>query len=105
MGSVRQVVALHKDRTVMPLTMVVQKLCGIGNDAIFMSVLRPAVESDPSLVKVWITNAGGAASCQDTSWHTLIAGDFTHVLPVNKAVVCAVLAQCMMMGVCRHFRP
>jgi hypothetical protein len=73
MGSVRQVVALHKDRTVMPLTMVVQKLCGIGNDAIFMSVLRPAVESDPSLVKVWITNAGGAAGCYGAWCHALMA--------------------------------
>lgn len=57
----------------MPLAMVVQKLCGIGSDAIFMSVLRPAVMSDPSLVKVWITNAGagtvaGMGFNQGTAW-------------------------------------
>jgi len=49
---------------VFPLSMVVQRLCGVGSDAIFMSVMRPAVVSDPSVVKVWATT-GGVVLCAD----------------------------------------
>ena len=94
MGSVRQVVALHKDRTVMPLTMVVQKLCGIGNDAIFMSVLRPAVESDPSLVKVWITNAGGGRLLWGLVACFLKVYDTTHItLECEEHTLCKTYSQ------------
>jgi hypothetical protein len=53
-----------QDRTVFPVSMVVQRLCGIGSDAIFMSVLRPATAPDPSLVKVWVTT-NGVVLCAD----------------------------------------
>jgi hypothetical protein len=44
--------------------MVVQRLCGLGSDSIFMSVLRPATAPDPALVKVWVTT-GGVVLCAD----------------------------------------
>jgi hypothetical protein len=45
---VREVVALHKERYVFPLRLVVTKVSGAGQDSLFMGVLRVS---------------GGGASC------------------------------------------
>lgn len=48
-----QVVGLHKERYVFPLSLVVTKVTGTGADAIFMGVLKPQAD-DESSVKAWI---------------------------------------------------
>jgi PAS domain S-box-containing protein len=40
LDSVREVVALHKERYVFPLRLVVTKVSGAGQDSLFMGVLR-----------------------------------------------------------------
>jgi hypothetical protein len=45
--------------------MVVQKLCGVGNESIFMAVMRPSTSGDPNTVRVWITNAGTVLCADD----------------------------------------
>jgi len=52
-----QVVALHKDHYVFPLTLFVSKVSGSGADAVFMGVLRP-LQDEPDTVKAWIMPAG-----------------------------------------------
>lgn len=48
-----QVVALHKDHYVFPISLLVTKVSGTGNDAIFMGVIKPSAE-DTSSVKAYI---------------------------------------------------
>lgn len=56
-----QVVGLHKERHVFPLSLVVSKVSGSGAEAIFMALLKPSAEDDHS-VKAWMMpgeQAGG----------------------------------------------
>ena len=55
-----QVVALHKEHYVFPLTIAVTKVSGSGTDAIFMGVLKHLPE-EADTVKAWIMPAGGAS--------------------------------------------
>ncbi len=41
-----------QDRSVFPITLCVTKLSGTGQDSIFMGIMREALHTDPSLVKV-----------------------------------------------------
>lgn len=52
LNTVRQLVALHKDRSVFPISLAVQKLSGIGSDSIFMAIVRTSVADDETVVKV-----------------------------------------------------
>ena len=64
-----QLVALHKERYVFPIDLVVTKVSGDGADAIFMGVITPSVE-DKNVVKAWIM-PGGNLLCMDqrfTDW-------------------------------------
>lgn len=56
-----QVVALHKDHYVFPLTIAVTKASGSGADAIFMGVLQP-LDDEPDMVKAWLMPAGVLAA-------------------------------------------
>ncbi len=51
LDSVRDVVALHKERHVFPVKIAVTKVSGSGQDSIFMGVIKP-VPDDPLAVKV-----------------------------------------------------
>jgi len=44
--------AACQDRTVFPVTMVVTKLTGSGQDQVFMGVVRQAITEDPSVVRL-----------------------------------------------------
>lgn len=48
-----QVVALHKEHYVFPISLAVTRVSGSGAEAVFMGVIKPAVE-DPDAVKAWI---------------------------------------------------
>lgn len=52
-----QVVALHRDHYVFPLTIAVTKVSGSGADGIFMGVLKP-LQDEADLVRAWIMPAG-----------------------------------------------
>ncbi len=57
LDTVREVVAIHKDRYVFPIKLTVTKVSGTGADSLFMGVLRPA-EEDPASVRAWIMTQG-----------------------------------------------
>jgi hypothetical protein len=53
-------VALHKEHYVFPMTLAVTRVSGTGAEAMFMGVMKPAVE-DAGAVKAWIMP--GAQGC------------------------------------------
>ncbi|GLI64845.1 hypothetical protein VaNZ11_008226 [Volvox africanus] len=57
LDTVREVVAIHKDRFVFPLKIAVTKVSGTGADSLFMGVLKSA-EDDPSTVHAWMMTQG-----------------------------------------------
>jgi hypothetical protein len=48
-----QMVALHKEHYVFPMTLAVTRVSGTGAEAMFMGVMKPARE-DAGAVKAWI---------------------------------------------------
>ncbi|KAF5829405.1 hypothetical protein DUNSADRAFT_16104 [Dunaliella salina] len=62
--SIREVVALHKNKNVFPIQLAVTKVSGVGNDSVFMGVLRPyTVEA--GVIRVWCTPSGGVISVDE----------------------------------------
>ncbi|GFR48517.1 hypothetical protein Agub_g10412 [Astrephomene gubernaculifera] len=57
LDTVREVVAIHKDRFVFPLKIAVTKVSGTGADSLFMGVLKPA-DDDTSTVHAWMMTQG-----------------------------------------------
>ncbi|GFR50724.1 hypothetical protein Agub_g12981 [Astrephomene gubernaculifera] len=57
LGTVRQVVALHRRRYMFPIRLAVTKLSGQGQDSTFMGVMR-AIEADASTIQVWCLTSG-----------------------------------------------
>ncbi|GLC33063.1 hypothetical protein PLESTB_000374500 [Pleodorina starrii] len=57
LDTIREVVAIHKDRFVFPLKIAVTKVSGTGADSLFMGVLKPA-EDDPGTVHAWMMTQG-----------------------------------------------
>ena len=64
LDSVREVVALHKDRFAFPIRLCVTKLSGSGSDCVFLGLIRrlPASLS----VRLWV-GPGGRILCADES--------------------------------------
>jgi hypothetical protein len=52
----REVVAIHRERFVFPIALIVRKVQQGGQDA-FMGVLSP-LQADPSVATVWLTAQG-----------------------------------------------
>jgi hypothetical protein len=52
-----QVMGLHRDGYVFPLTLLVTKVSGSGPDAVFMGVLKPLLQTTDA-VRAWILPAG-----------------------------------------------
>ncbi|KAG2424794.1 hypothetical protein HXX76_014218 [Chlamydomonas incerta] len=75
LDTVRDVVALHKDRFVFPLQICVTKLSGVGSDSIFLGVLRPA-PMDARNVRAWVA-PNGLVLCTDPQFASLtgLAGE------------------------------
>ncbi len=69
LDTVRDVVALHRDRYVFPLQLCVTKLSGVGADAIFLGCLRPA-PLDAHNLRAWVT-PGGVILCTDPQFASL----------------------------------
>lgn len=54
-----------QDRTILPIMLTVQQLCGVGSDAVFIGVMRPSTSVDPNTVRVWITMTGSVLCADD----------------------------------------
>lgn len=68
-----QVVALHKEHYVFPITLVVTRVSGTGAEAVFMGVIKPSAE-DPDAVKAWITPGGKTeVACGEYYWEFALA--------------------------------
>jgi hypothetical protein len=52
LGRTRAVVALTKARTIVPVELTVLQVSGIGAEAIFLGVIRPAAKGEDSTVRV-----------------------------------------------------
>eukprot|EP00198_Chlamydomonas_reinhardtii_P012864 XP_001702201.1 sensory protein [Chlamydomonas reinhardtii] len=97
LDSVRDVVALHRDRVVFPLQLCVTKLSGIGTDSIFLGVMRPA-PLDPHNVRAWVA-PNGLVLCTDPQFASLtgltseemLASDMAPYLATHYCLVSAAL--------------
>ncbi|GIL48858.1 hypothetical protein Vafri_5291 [Volvox africanus] len=69
LDTVRDVVALHKERYVMPLRLCVTKLSGIGTDAVFLGLLRPE-PLDIRNTRAWVA-PNGVILCTDPQFSSL----------------------------------
>ncbi len=54
--------ALHKERTVFPVSICVTKLSGVGSDAIFLGLLRPLSFSRRD-IRAWLAPNGTIMCC------------------------------------------
>ncbi|GLC59118.1 hypothetical protein PLESTB_001450200 [Pleodorina starrii] len=99
LDTVREVVALHKERYVFPISLCVTKLSGIGTDSIFLGVMRP-LPASVLTVRAWIS-PNGVFLCADQQFSSaigLIEGDLVgHTLTsvaLNPEAVSALLDRC-----------
>ncbi|KAG2482503.1 hypothetical protein HYH03_018578 [Edaphochlamys debaryana] len=70
LDTVREVVALHKDRYVFPVLLCVTKLSGIGTDSVFLGVVRPMPSSNINL-RAWIA-PNGVFLCADQQFASAV---------------------------------
>ncbi|GIL67639.1 hypothetical protein Vafri_20979 [Volvox africanus] len=70
LDTAREVVGLHKDRYVFPVSICVTKLSGTGSDSVFLGLLRPI---PPSLyaMRVWIS-PNGIFLCGEQSFASMV---------------------------------
>ncbi|KAG2497902.1 hypothetical protein HYH03_004167 [Edaphochlamys debaryana] len=69
LDSVREVVGMHKDRFVFPLSLCVTKWSGMGADSVFLAVMRP-LPPNALHVRVWLA-PNGTVLCGDQSFASL----------------------------------
>ncbi|PNW76743.1 hypothetical protein CHLRE_11g469500v5 [Chlamydomonas reinhardtii] len=69
LDSVREVVALHKERYVFPLSLCVTKMSGTGSDSVFLGVMRPLPPSSLR-VRAWVA-PNGAFLCGDQQFASM----------------------------------
>ncbi|GIL88290.1 hypothetical protein Vretifemale_16221 [Volvox reticuliferus] len=96
---VRDVVALHKERYVFPISLCVTKLSGVGTDSIFLGVIRP-VPTSLLIVRAWIT-PNGVFLCADQQFSSAIGmleedmvGHTLASLVMDANAVVALLERC-----------
>ncbi|KAG2484238.1 hypothetical protein HYH03_016973 [Edaphochlamys debaryana] len=70
LDSVREVVAMHKDRYVFPMSLCVTKLSGVGTDSIFLAVARP-LPPNANVMRAWMA-PNGVFLCGDQSFASLV---------------------------------
>ncbi|KAG2450421.1 hypothetical protein HYH02_004923 [Chlamydomonas schloesseri] len=70
LDSVREVIALHKERYVMPMSLCVTKMSGTGTDSVFLGVVRP-MASNTRNVRVWVAPSG-VVLCGDQQFASMI---------------------------------
>lgn len=81
LDSVKEVVALHKDRTVFPVTICVTKLSGVGADAIFLGMLRPLSFSRKD-IRAWLA-PNGTIMCSGPMFSALTGIESATMLGTN----------------------
>lgn len=64
----REVVGLTKYHTLFPMSLNVVKLSGVGDESIFMGVVRPPRARDATSVRVWATPGTGVILTADESF-------------------------------------
>ncbi|GLI61938.1 hypothetical protein VaNZ11_004468 [Volvox africanus] len=69
LDTVREVVALHKDRYVFPMALCVTRMSGMGSDSIFLGVARP-LASNALTVRAWLA-PNGVVLCGDQQFASL----------------------------------
>ncbi|EFJ45814.1 hypothetical protein VOLCADRAFT_93917 [Volvox carteri f. nagariensis] len=99
LDTVRDVVALHKERHVFPLQICVTKLSGVGTDAIFLGLLRPQ-PLDSRNMRAWVA-PNGVILCTDPQFSSLtgllgeeMVGRNIQTLCTDMAAVEALLELC-----------
>ncbi|KAG2493141.1 hypothetical protein HYH03_008565 [Edaphochlamys debaryana] len=70
LDTIREVVALHKDRFVFPMALCVTKLSGMGSDSVFLGVCRPMPPSNINL-RAWIA-PNGVFLCADQQFASAV---------------------------------
>ncbi|KAG2486667.1 hypothetical protein HYH03_014722 [Edaphochlamys debaryana] len=70
LDTVREVVALHKDRYVFPIMLCVTKLSGVGSDSVFLGVVRPMPPNVHNL-RAWIA-PNGVFLCADQQFASAV---------------------------------
>ncbi|GFR46156.1 hypothetical protein Agub_g7683, partial [Astrephomene gubernaculifera] len=70
LDTVRELVALHKDRYVLPIHLGVTKLSGMGADGVFLGVIRPQPRSFTTL-RVWLS-PNGVILCTDQAFSSAV---------------------------------
>jgi len=79
--------SVFQDRIVFPLSIVVTKLSGSGQDQVFMGVLRQQQDNDPSRIRIWASTTGVILCADDrfSDWWVLIlmSSSFGTVLVMN----------------------
>ncbi|GIL50772.1 hypothetical protein Vafri_6912 [Volvox africanus] len=70
LDSVREVVALHKDRYVFPVALCVTRLSGVGSDSIFLGLIRPLPPNIHDL-RAWVA-PNGVFLCSDQQFASAI---------------------------------
>ncbi|KAG2482499.1 hypothetical protein HYH03_018574 [Edaphochlamys debaryana] len=70
LDTVKEVVALHKDRYVFPVLLCVTKLSGIGTDSVFLGVVRPMPNNNTNL-RAWIA-PNGVFLCADQQFASAV---------------------------------
>ncbi|KAG2423934.1 hypothetical protein HXX76_014875 [Chlamydomonas incerta] len=69
LDTVREVVGLHKERFVFPLSLCVTRMNGTGSDSVFLGVARP-MASNSLNVRAWIA-PNGVFLCGDTQFASM----------------------------------
>lgn len=62
LDSVKEVVAINKDKQVFPVQICVTKLSGVGADAVFLGLMRP-IPFSKRHIRCWITPTGTILCC------------------------------------------
>ena len=76
LNKTREVVALHKDRQMFPISLCVARLSGAGMDTLFIGVMRHSVATssmDNQVVKVRLLNVPGGHCAVYKTWQVLWA--------------------------------
>ncbi|KAL6757720.1 hypothetical protein V8C86DRAFT_1620236 [Haematococcus lacustris] len=98
LDSTRAFVAVHKDRFVLPISVFVTKVSGVGEDSVFMGVFS-AVPMERNVATLWVLGNGSVLSCDSafTNWlgyrHDDIHGKAVSSLAVQTEALEELLVQ------------
>ncbi|KXZ42959.1 hypothetical protein GPECTOR_109g202 [Gonium pectorale] len=85
LDSVREVVALHKDRYVFPVSLCVTKLSGVGADSVFLGLLRP-LPPNCNEMRAWLA-PNGVFLCADQQFASAVGLAEGELMSTREGVV------------------